>query len=33
MTRDLNDTLVFVKVVELGSFIAAAKALRLPRPR
>ena len=30
MTRDLNDTLVFVKVVELGSFTAAAKALRLP---
>ena len=31
MTRDLNDTLVFVKVVELGSFISAAKALRLPK--
>ena len=31
MSRDLNDTLVFVKVVELGSFIAAAKALRLPK--
>lgn len=31
MTRDLNDTLVFVKVVEAGSFIAAAKALRLPK--
>jgi len=31
MTRDLNDTLIFVKVVELGSFIAAAKALRLPK--
>jgi len=31
MTRDLNDTLVFVKVVELGSFVAAAKALRLPK--
>jgi len=31
MTRDLNDTLVFVKVAELGSFIAAAKALRLPK--
>jgi DNA-binding transcriptional LysR family regulator len=30
MNRDLNDTLVFVKVVELGSFTAAAKALRLP---
>lgn len=31
MSRDLNDTLVFVKVVELGSFISAAKALRLPK--
>jgi DNA-binding transcriptional LysR family regulator len=31
MTRDLNDTLIFVKVVELGSFITAAKALRLPK--
>lgn len=31
MTRDLNDTLVFVKVVELGSFVAAARALRLPK--
>jgi DNA-binding transcriptional LysR family regulator len=31
MTHDLNDTLVFVKVVEHGSFIAAAKALRLPK--
>lgn len=31
MSRDLNDTLIFVKVVELGSFIAAAKALRLPK--
>src|SRR5688572_16979497 len=31
MTRDLNDTLIFVKVVEHGSFIAAAKALRLPK--
>jgi len=30
MNRDLNDTLVFVKVVELGSFTAAARALRLP---
>jgi DNA-binding transcriptional LysR family regulator len=30
MHRDLNDTLVFVKVVELGSFTAAAKALQLP---
>src|SRR6476659_530227 len=31
MARDLNDTLVFVKVVETGSFISAAKALRLPK--
>ena len=31
MARDLNDTLVFVKVVEHGSFISAAKALRLPK--
>ncbi len=31
MTRDLNDTMVFVKVVELGSFVAAARALRLPK--
>src|SRR5688500_10447646 len=31
MARDLNDTLVFVKVVEHGSFIAAAKSLRLPK--
>ena len=31
MTRDLNDTLIFVKVVEHGSFIAAAKVLRLPK--
>ena len=31
MTRDLNDTLIFVKVVEHGSFIAAAKTLRLPK--
>ena len=31
MTRDLNDTLIFVKVVEHGSFVAAAKALRLPK--
>ena len=30
MNHDLNDTLVFVKVVELGSFTAAAKALHLP---
>lgn len=31
MSRDLNDTLVFVKVVELGSFTAASQALRLPK--
>lgn len=31
MARDLNDTLVFVKVVELGSFVAAARALHLPK--
>src|SRR5690606_16307876 len=31
MSRDLNDTLVFVKVVELGSFTAAARTLRLPK--
>lgn len=31
MTRDLNDTLIFVKVVEHGSFISAAKSLRLPK--
>ncbi|HSD55344.1 MAG TPA: LysR family transcriptional regulator [Burkholderiales bacterium] len=31
MSRDLNDTLVFVKVVEHGSFISAARALRLPK--
>ena len=31
MARDLNDTLIFVKVVELGSFIAAARSLRLPK--
>src|SRR5690606_16651860 len=31
MARDLNDTLVFVKVVELGSFVGAARALRLPK--
>ncbi|MEZ0471511.1 LysR family transcriptional regulator [Luteimonas salinilitoris] len=31
MSRDLNDTLVFVKVVELGSFTAAARALHLPK--
>ena len=31
MSRDLNDTLVFAKVVEHGSFISAARALRLPK--
>jgi len=31
MTRDLNDTLIFVKVVEQGSFIAAARSLGLPK--
>src|SRR4026207_363383 len=31
MSRDLTDTLVFVKVVEHGSFISAARALRLPK--
>jgi len=31
MSSDLNDTLIFVKVVEHGSFIAAARALRLPK--
>lgn len=31
MTRDLNDTLIFVKVVEHGSFISAARSLRLPK--
>lgn len=30
MARDLNDTLIFVKVVEHGSFVGAAKSLRLP---
>ncbi|HJU40728.1 MAG TPA: LysR family transcriptional regulator [Tahibacter sp.] len=31
MTRDLNDTLIFVKVVEQGSFTAAALVLGLPK--
>ncbi len=31
MSHDLNDTLIFVKVVEQGSFIAAAKSLGLPK--
>lgn len=31
MQRDLNDTLIFVKVVEQGSFTAAARALGIPK--
>lgn len=31
MPRDLNDTLIFVKVVEQGSFTAAARSLGLPK--
>src|SRR5690606_27662098 len=31
MARDLNDTLMFVKVVEQGSFTAAARQLGLPK--
>jgi DNA-binding transcriptional LysR family regulator len=31
MTQDLNDTLMFVKVVEKGSFTAAAQALGVPK--
>jgi len=31
MAFDLNDTLVFVKVVDQGSFIAAARSLGLPK--
>ncbi|WP_347558008.1 LysR substrate-binding domain-containing protein [Robbsia sp. KACC 23696] len=31
MTRDLNDTLAFVRVVEAGSFTAAASALQIPK--
>lgn len=31
MSRDLNDTLIFVKVVEQGSLTAAARSLRLPK--
>ncbi|HRP86867.1 MAG TPA: LysR family transcriptional regulator [Gammaproteobacteria bacterium] len=31
MTHDLNDTLIFVKVVEHGSFVGAARSLRVPK--
>lgn len=31
MNRDLNDTLIFLKVVEHGSFTSAAKSLKLPK--
>src|SRR5690242_14986763 len=31
MTADLNDTLAFIKVIEGGSFTAAARELRLPK--
>lgn len=31
MSPDLNDTLIFVKVVEHGSFISAARSLALPK--
>lgn len=31
MSRDINDTLIFVKVVEHGGFSAAARALDLPK--
>jgi len=31
MSHDLNDTLIFVKVVEHGSFVGAAKSLRVPK--
>ena len=30
MARDMNDTLVFVRVVQEGSFTAAARALQVP---
>lgn len=31
MTTDLNDTIIFIKVIETGSFTAAARDLRLPK--
>jgi DNA-binding transcriptional LysR family regulator len=31
MTMDMNDTLVFIKVIEAGSFTAAARDLRQPK--
>ena len=31
MNRDMNDTLVFVRVVQAGSFTAAAHALQMPK--
>jgi DNA-binding transcriptional LysR family regulator len=31
MARDLNDTLVFVRVVQEGSFTSAARALQIPK--
>ncbi len=31
MVADLNDTLAFIKVIEGGSFTAAARELRLPK--
>ena len=33
MSHDLNDTLIFVKVVEQGSFTAAAERLGVPIER
>lgn len=31
MAMDLNDAVIFVKVIEAGSFTAAARELRLPK--
>lgn len=31
MSRDLNDTIIFVKVIEHGSFTSAARALQVPK--